>query len=99
MLLGLMVTACQSSRHQSKIVEHTGTGILIIDQIDFTENLAVRKAVRDECRLSEKLTSFIDQFAAEHYSQILTNTDISTTPSRAAPNNQNITLRRNSIFS
>ncbi len=80
MLLGLMVAGCQSSRHQSKIVEHSGTDILVIDQIDFTENLAVRKAVRDECRLPEKLTSFIDQFAAEHYSQILTNTDISTVP-------------------
>jgi hypothetical protein len=79
-LLGLMLTACQSSRHQPKVVAYTGTGILVIDQIDFAENLPIRKSVREECRLPEKLTSFIDQFAAEHYSQILTNTDISTVP-------------------
>ncbi len=80
LLLGLLLTACQSSKHQSKVAEHTGTEILVIDQIDFAESPPVRKVVRDECRLPEKLTSFIDQFAAKYYSQILTNTDISTVP-------------------
>ncbi len=79
-VLSLLLVACQSSQHSSKLVEHTGTEILVIDEIEFAENLAIRQAVRDECRLPEKLTTFIDQFAAKYYSQILTNTDISTVP-------------------
>lgn len=79
-LLILLLTACKATHQSSKIVEHTGTEILVIDKIDFAKDLPVRQAVRDECRLPEKLTSFIDQYAANQYSQILSNTDISTVP-------------------
>jgi len=77
LIIGLV--ACTSGR-QPRFVEKSGTGILVIDEIVFAKKSAVRKAVRDECRLPEKLAEFIDEYAAEHYGHVLTNTDLATVP-------------------
>lgn len=79
LLLIVGLAACNTAK-QPKVVEKTGAGILVIDKIDFAKDTAVRRAVRNECRLPEKLTEFIDEYAGKHYAQVLVNTDLATVP-------------------
>ncbi len=79
LLLIIGLTACKSG-HQLKKIEHFGTGILVVDKIDYAENIAIEKKVTKSCQLPEKLTTHIDKFAAKHYRQVLVNTDIATVP-------------------
>jgi len=81
-LLGLV--ACNSgntrkSQH-AKAAEYNGTGTLVLEPVKFANNASVRSTVRNDCHLTEKLEKFIDQYAADHYAQILTNTDIKSVP-------------------
>ncbi len=80
LLLIIGLTACVSTK-QPKRVEKTGTGILVIDKIDFAKDIvALKRVVRDECRLPEKLTKYIDKYAGKHYTQVLANIDLATVP-------------------
>jgi hypothetical protein len=60
-----------------QVVEHNGTGTLIIKPISFNKDAYVRDAVKQECDLDGKLVQFIDQYAAGQYANIVTdsNTD------------------------
>ncbi len=80
LLLTVGLTACGPAK-QPKRVEKTGTGILVIDKITFTKDVAsLKRVVRDECHLPKKLTKYIDKYADKHYTQVLANIDLTTVP-------------------
>jgi len=79
LLLIIGLTACKSG-HQLKKTEHFGTGILVVDKIDYIKGIAIDRKIIDKCQLPEKLTTHIDKFAAKHYGQVLVNTNIASVP-------------------
>lgn len=74
LLLGL--SGCVTSRNASPpsaqaLQTGRGTGTLVIKPISFREEAVIRKAIRRECSLDGKLTTFIERYAAGQYGQIL----------------------------
>lgn len=67
----LLLTACASNRKNTPI-QHTGTGILVINPITFNQSAYIREAVKKECELISKLTYFIEKNASSDYAQIMT---------------------------
>lgn len=77
LLLGL--SGCVTSGDSSPPLRETlqsgrEAGTLVIKPITFKEEAAIRQAVRRECSLDGKLTTFIERYAAEQYGQILNDT-------------------------
>lgn len=85
LVLSLLLTACASNGSESKSEpqQFTGSGTLIIDDIVFAEKAYVRDAVKNECRLPEKLSEFITQYAAGQYADIVTGAGNATPPADA----------------
>lgn len=78
-----LIAACSNGSAppvQSTKNEYLGNEILVIDKITISDKTIIRKAIREECQLEEKLIKFIDQYAAGQYAQILSNTDLTTVP-------------------
>jgi hypothetical protein len=76
LLAGLSGCAANGNK-PLQVVQHTGTGTLIIKPISFNKDAYIRDAVKQECDLDGKLVQFIDQYAAGLYANIVTdsNTD------------------------
>ncbi len=67
------LAACVTNKEnlqQTAMLQHSGTGALLISPIVFAEKSYIRDAVKNECRLPEKLTGFIKQYAAGQYADI-----------------------------
>ncbi|MCK5830838.1 MAG: hypothetical protein KAH20_11110 [Methylococcales bacterium] len=50
-----------------------GSETLVIKPIVFSKEAFIKDAIKNECKLEEKLTQFIEQNATEQYSEILIN--------------------------
>ena len=77
----LMMTLLScNSRYKPIVVKEAGTGILVIDKLQFENVTAENKVALDECDLPKKLITFIDQFADKHYAQVLVNINTGSLP-------------------
>jgi len=56
----------------TQAVQQTGAGTLVIKPIEFNKDAYIRDAVKQECKLIDKLTLFIEENAATQYAQIIT---------------------------
>lgn len=72
LLLGLTACASDGAKQTTTPQQFSGSGTLVIDDIVFADKTYVRDAVKNECRLPEKLTEFITQYAAGLYGSIVT---------------------------
>jgi hypothetical protein len=68
-------TKSQADQAQSQAIQHTGTGVLVIKTINFSNDAYIRDAIKKECNLIGKLTQFIEQNAAGQYAQIVTDSN------------------------
>lgn len=72
-----MLASCTSSNgtgsKSASASPQTGSGPVLVvpDQIPFSPEAEVRQAVRSECRLPDKLSHFIKEYASNYSSQIL----------------------------
>ena len=73
-LSGCATTNKPSSSTIASPAKQTGSGVLVIKQVNFKKGAAIRDAVKNECNLDGKLTQFIEKNAISEYAQILTGT-------------------------
>ncbi|MGR9074234.1 MAG: hypothetical protein ACU833_14330 [Gammaproteobacteria bacterium] len=71
LFMAVSIGGC-ASNGSNQPVQHTGTGTLVINKIEFNGEAYIREAVKNECRLPEKLTRFIGEYAAGRYARIVT---------------------------
>jgi hypothetical protein len=82
-ILALGLTACapKETKKTPAVQQYTGTGTLVIKDINFAEGAYIRDAVRNECHLLDKLAHFVEEYSADQYANIIT--DASTAPADA----------------
>ncbi len=61
----------KSEAGSASVTSGSGPVLVVSDQIPFAQNAEVRQAVRDDCRLPDKLSQFIRQYVADYSSQII----------------------------
>jgi hypothetical protein len=67
-------TTAAGSEVAAEAQKFTGTGTLVIKPITFRKDAYVRQAVKQQCNLDGKLAQFIEQYAADQYANIITDT-------------------------
>lgn len=82
LFLVLGLSGCASKgKVPAQQVAPSGTGTLRINAIRFNQQAYIRDAVKKECNLDAKLLQYTEQFAANRYASIMT--DSSSAPSDA----------------
>ncbi len=65
-------TEAGAAKVEAQAQTYTGTGVLVIKPVAFKKDIYVRAAVKQQCNLDGKLTQFIEQYAADQYADIIT---------------------------
>ena len=60
----------------SSSIQASGQGVLVIAPITFNDTARIRQAVKNECKLEDRLAQSIEQFSAKQFAQIETDSTL-----------------------